>query len=560
VGTSLSTHQSMTHLHSSQALLARVSDPSSCVLPEMLDRQATRLGEKKLFVFADGSSWTYAEARRRARGTAAALEALGVERGDRVLVLLRDGPDMIRISLAVYYLGAVLAPLNPELTGDILTGLVTYSDADLLVTTSDLVEQLSAEQGQRLQRVVVLDDSAPRARAGLEMLPGEVLKPSDRDPKPLDPPLQPWDIHTLFFTSGTTGVSKGVESTHAHCATMAIDGLPDLKEEDRFCTPCGFFHVGGAYAPWAVINRGASMLVVGKFSASRFWQQIRSNAVSVALLVGVMADFLLARPPQPDDADNPLRLVVMQPLTRDAGTFATRFGLSIYTQYDQTETPPAITSEIVDPANMPAQGYCGRLRAGFDARVVDENDCEVPDGQSGELVLRCDAPWIIATGYFRKPEATAQAWRNGWFHTGDIFRRDADGRFFFVDRSKDVIRRRGENISSFDIEAALATHPDVEAAAAFGVQGEFSENEVMAVVQLREGVPLTPEALDAHMAATVPRFMVPRFLRFLSELPRSATDKVKKDELRRQGRTADTWDRDNADSAEQRVYAAHKAR
>ena len=435
-----------------------------------------------------------------------------------------------------------MAPLNPELHGDVLTGLIDYAAAALLVTTPELLDRVPDTEFETLTQVIVLGESPKdRKRGQLTWLDAKCLAVSDD--APTTPPLAAWDVHTLFFTSGTTGVSKAVESTHAHCTAMAVDGLRFLTEDDRFCTPCGYFHVGGAYAPWAVISAGASMVIVGKFSATRFLDQINTHGVTTALMIGVMCDFLMAQGPRPDDANCVLSTVVSQPLPGDLPGFTRRFGLTVYTQYDQTETPPAIQSPALDGTSVPPPGYCGHLRPGFEARIVDENDTEVPSGSTGELILRCDAPWVIATWYYNKPDASIKAWRNGWFHTGDIFRQDSDGGYLFVDRSKDVIRRRGENISSFDIERALCQHGAIEAAAAFGVAGEFSEQEIMAVVQLGQDAPADPDAVIGHMSRNLPHFMVPRYLRFMSELPRSATDKVKKYDLQREGVTADTWDK-----------------
>lgn len=528
----------------SQELISRSANAEDCVLPQMLDRQAARIGGKTLFKFDRGPSWSYAETRQIARGTAAAFEALGVERGDRVLVFLGDGPDIVRISLGLCYLGAVMAPINPELQGDVLRALIDYAATDLLVTTSALLERLPDADFARLSRVIVLEGPvARREPRNLTLLPSDALAPRSEPPAPLDPALQPWDVHTLFFTSGTTGVSKAVESTHAHCAAMAIDGLRFLKEDDTFCTPCGYFHVGGAYAPWAVIRAGASILIVGKFSASRFMDQMREHGVTTALLIGVMCDFLMAQPARADDAATPLESVVSQPLPSNLAGFTRRFGLSVYTQYDQTETPPLIQSPRLSGQEILPRGYCGELRPGFAARIVDENDIDVPDGTTGELIVRCDAPWVIATGYFEKPQETARAWRNGWFHTGDMFQRDALGRFSFIDRSKDVIRRRGENISSFDIERTICQHPAVDAAAAFGVESEYSEQDVMVVVQLHRDGQITPAELSRYMESAVASFMAPRYFRFVAELPRSATDKIQKFQLQCDGITPDTWDR-----------------
>lgn len=313
---------------SPDVLWRRLRDPGGSVLPRMLDAKAARMGDAALVVFDEGPVWSCAETRRLALGTAAALEAVGVGRDDRVLVWLGDGADMVRISSALWYLGAIMVPLNPELRGPILARLIRYADADLMIAEGRLAGQLDGPDLGRLARIVALG-SAAGWPAGIERLGQDSVAPRGREPAPLARPIELWDIHTIFLTSGTTGVSKGVECSHMHCPTMAIDGLRDLRGDDRFVTPWGHFHVGGAYAPWAVIDRGASMLVVGKFSSSRFPDQVRRNEATVALLIGVMCDFLLARPAQPDDRDTPLRLVVQQPLIAEAPAFMDRFGVDL---------------------------------------------------------------------------------------------------------------------------------------------------------------------------------------------------------------------------------------
>lgn len=538
--------ETVTDLLSADVLWQRLRHRERCVLPLMLDTKAAEMGDAPLITFDGGPVWSYAETQRLARGTAAALEALGVGRGDRVLVWLGDGPDMIRISLAIWYLGAVMVPLNPELRGEILARLVRYADAELMIAEGALAAQLDGHDLGRVSRIVVLGggDGAP---GGIERLGSGSVAPLERDPSPLARPIEPWDIHTIFLTSGTTGISKGVECSHMHCATMAIDGLRYLRADDRFVTPCGYFHVGGAYAPWAVIDRGASMLVVGKFSSSRFLDQVRRNGATVALLIGVMCDFLLARPAEADDRDTPLRLVVVQPLIAEAAEFMERFGLELYTQYDQTETSPAILSGLIGREAVFPPGYCGQLRPGFEARIVDESDLPVPQGAVGELALRCAVPWVIAERYFALPEQTAKAWRHGWYHTGDMFRLTAKGEYCFVDRSKDVIRRRGENISSFELERELVAHPLVAAAAAYGVASQHGESEVMVALEAVPGARLLPAEIAAHAEARMPAFMVPRYWRVLASLPRSVTDKVVKTDLAADGVTPDTWDRQSAD-------------
>jgi crotonobetaine/carnitine-CoA ligase len=253
-----------------------------------------------------------------------------------------------------------------------------------------------------------------------------------------------------------------------------------------------------------------------------------------------MATFLVKRPASPADRDHEVRVALMVPLTDDAPVFKERFGIDIYTIFNMTE----ISSPIVSEANPVARGTCGKPRADVDVRLVDGNDCEVPIGAIGEMLVRTDRPWGMNSGYNKNPEATAQAWRNGWFHTGDAFRRDADGNFYFVDRVKDAIRRRGENISSFEVEVEVCAHPDVREAAAIGVPSEFSEDDVMVIVAPVPGCAVDPAALLNFLVERMPYFMVPRYIRVLPDLPKTPSAKVLKADLRREGITADTWDRE----------------
>jgi crotonobetaine/carnitine-CoA ligase len=259
-------------------------------------------------------------------------------------------------------------------------------------------------------------------------------------------------------------------------------------------------------------------------------------------LLGVMATFLLKAPPSPADRDHRVTKAYIVPLAEGAAEFHRRFGPDVYTIFNMTEISSPITSE----PNPQVGGTCGRARAGVEVRLVDDNDCEVPDGNVGEMILRTDRPWGMNHGYHKNPEATARAWRNGWFHTGDAFRRDANGNYFFVDRMKDAIRRRGENISSFEVEIEVVAFPAVREAAVIAVPSELGEDEVMAVVAPAPGHEIDPAALLAFLRDRLAYFMIPRYLRVLPELPKTPTAKVLKAELRAQGITPDTWDREQA--------------
>jgi carnitine-CoA ligase len=246
--------------------------------------------------------------------------------------------------------------------------------------------------------------------------------------------------------------------------------------------------------------------------------------------------------PSARDREHTLRSAMMVPLVEDAPSFSKRFGVAIYTLFNMTE----ISCPIISGLNPTPLGTCGKPRDGVDVRVVDENDCEVAPGEVGELIIRADRPWSMTTGYYGNPEASAKAWRNGWFHTGDGFRTDPDGNYFFVDRMKDAIRRRGENISSFEVEVEVQSHPDVQEAAAVAVPSAMSEDEVLVALVAQPGRSIDPKALIEYLVARMPHFMVPRYLRIVSELPRTPTQKVQKHLIRAQGVTADTWDREQA--------------
>ena len=514
-----------------------------CVLPCILEAQADRLRDRPLVVFDGGDSWSYADAWNIARGTAAALQALGVRRGDRVLVWLHDGPVTVRLMLGLVVLGAVYTPVNPAYRGAILEHVIGLADAELMVADGTLLGRLKGMTMGTLRTVVAVGGYAGDD-LGVAVLHDDVLEPlaPERFVPPREP-IEPWDVHSIFFTSGTTGPSKAVPSTHLHIYQMAMDGLHFLDESDRYASPSAFFHIAGPYVFWGIPPRGASVAMIGTFRTRTFWERIRRTKTTATILIGAMADFLLKAPAHPDDRGSGLRKVLQQPLTHDPSAFAERFGVEIYTQFDMTEVGPAIVSESVAGASRPGKGYCGRAHPGFELRLVDENDCEVPAGEAGMLALRCGVPWVIAPGYFRMPEATAAAWRNGWFHTGDVMRCDAHGNYYYTDRAKDVIRRRGENISSFEVEAAVLSHPGVSAAAAYAVDVEVGEGEVMVAVETVDGAAVDPADLCAFLDVRLPPFMVPRYVRFVHPLPRSVTDKINKAALRAEGVMPDTWDR-----------------
>jgi crotonobetaine/carnitine-CoA ligase len=433
----------MTQLH----LDPRMPQADACVLRPLLERRARETPDKIYAWFEGTPPWSYREAQRQAARTGNALRALGVRRGDKVVSWLPNGPDALRLWFGLNYLGAVYVPINLAYRGSLLQHVIENSDARLIVAHAQLLGRLEQiARGKLTDAVAMAGDPVPVA--GLRVLPAAALDSDDDTPSALDTEIAPWDLQTVIYTSGTTGPSKGVLSSYMHLYSMSF-AAKFFGAEDRFMVDLPLFHVGGTYPTFSMMIRGGSIAVVERFDTAAFWRRVRASGTTTSIILGSMAGFLLGRPPQPDDREHTLRTVTMVPLSDIAAEFANRFGCEIHTHFNMTE----VSMPIVSEANPRAIGSAGRPRTGAQARVVDENDCEVPAGVVGELVVRTDCPWAMNHGYYKEPAATAAAWRNGWFHTGDLFRTDEAGNFYFVDRLKDAIRRRGENISSFEVES-----------------------------------------------------------------------------------------------------------
>ncbi len=518
----------------------RVPAPEECVLRPVLERFAASQPDKVFARFDDGSEWTYRHTLEIVRRTAAGLQSLGVSQGENVHVWLPNGPDAIRVWFALNYIGAVYVPINLAYRGRILEHAIRLSGARLLIAHAALVERLRDIDRSNLDELVVLAGEGARID-GMRRHAADVLDPAVVELRPLERPIQPWDLQSIIYTSGTTGPSKGVMSSYLHAATTS-QVMDFLRADDRQLVILPLFHVGGTVAVYAMLLLGASIAVVDAFQADAFWDVIDGHRATFVVLLGGMATLLNKRAPSPADREHALRAAIMVPLLEDAPAFSRRFGCEIYTVFNMTE----ISSPLISGLDPTPLATCGKPRAGVEVRVVDDNDCEVATGEIGELIVRTDRPWAMATGYYGNPEATARSWRNGWFHTGDAFRRDADGNYFFVDRMKDAIRRRGENISSFEVEAEVTSFPLVQEAAAVAVPSELGEDEVLVAVVPQPGGGFDPKALVEYLIPRMPHFMVPRYVRVMDELPKTPTQKVQKHLIRSDGVTADTWDREKA--------------
>lgn len=520
----------------------RMPSREDAVLKGLLDSRAGRHPDRRVALFEDGSEWTYAQCRSEVRNTAAALQALGIRRGDPVIAWLPNGIDIIRVWFAANYIGAIYVPLNTAYRGGVLEHTVNLTRGRLMVAHPDLVDRLDGLNLDHLETVIVPGDVPDCGLESLKLLSGEVLR---GDASELDDSavIEPWDIQSVIYTSGTTGPSKGVLSPYLQLYTTAVVNYGYMRDGESILVNLPMFHVGGTSPITTALVRGGSFYLVSGFSTTDFWEQVRrGNCATTAGLIGAMAPFIAKSEPKPDDADNPLHHMTMFPINDETIALGRRFGFDYVTGFNMTEVSTPLITEV----NSDIHYGCGKPRTGVTCRLVDENDIVVPQGEPGELIVRSDLPWTMNAGYVNMPEATAKAWRNGWFHTGDIFRQDENGEFFFVDRRKDTIRRRGENISSIEVETEVLRYPAVSEAVAVGVASEFTEEEVLIAVVPGAGETIDPKALTEHLVGRLAYFMVPRYIRIVDEIPKTETNKPRKVVFRDEGVTADTWDREAA--------------
>lgn len=502
-----------------------------------------------------GRRLTYRELHTSVLRWAAAYRRLGVGAGTHVATMIPNSPEAYIAWMGLGWLKAVEVPLNNAYVGKMLQYTLDQSDSSVLVVHRRFVDRLApiANELPTLKKVVVIDDPVDGEVTDFDIssLPFEVCEQESflagvEPAIDLDGP-EYRDITAIVYTSGTTGPSKGVITPWAGMLQMwswapAATFAPGEALYGAFPS----FHISGKSVFNGVVVRGGTLVYREKFSATQFWDDVRRNNCVSAGTVGPMTALLWAQPAKPDDHDNPLRTLLLGPMIPEMAEFEQRFGVKVGTCYGMTEIGSPFWVGFDEP-NKPSN-TCGKARADYpwhEARLVDENDEEVPLGQVGELMVRTPVPWALNVGYYKMPEKTVEAWRNGWFHTGDAFRRDEHGWYYFVDRMKDAIRRRGENISSFEVENFVIEHPLVADCSAIGVPAKFGEDEVMVFVVVTDRDKFSPADLVAWLDNRMPKFMVPRYVEVLDDLPRNETSmRVKKFDLRAWGVGPNTWDRE----------------
>jgi len=524
----------------------RVPAADVCVLRYVLGKWAKMQPAKDYAVFTNQRAWSYHDTLIRAKATASALASLGVRQGDHVACWLPIGADALQAMLGINYLGAVYVPFNTAYKGNLLAHVIANSGAQILIAHASLLHQLDTVDTAQLTTVISLSDDHTAARSNaseLNCIDREGFELYGVEPPPLTRPICPWDMQSIIYTSGTTGPSKGVMSSYLHAySNMGPEAWPVIQASDRYLITLPMFHIGGSFICNIMLCHDGSVAMAGDFRTQDFWPAVRKTEATVVFLLGVMATFITKQAPSMTDAQNSLRSVFVVPLIDNVQGFAVRFGVDVYTIFNMTEVATP-TFSAINPAQA---GTCGVAREGVELRLVDAFDCEVPQGKVGEMIVRTDRPWAMTHGYHKNPEATLAAWRNGWFHTGDAFRQDSNGNFYFVDRLKDAIRRRGENISSFEVEVEAIAHAHVREAAAIPVANELGDDDVMLVVATVGDTQLSPRSLFDFLVPRMATYMLPRFIEVVSTLPKTPTAKVQKHILRASGVSPKTWDRERA--------------
>ncbi len=539
---------------SSEEILSRVVK-DGWTIGSVLSRQAVERPDSPALQWQTEEPISYGALYEHCLRLAGGLRGLGVRSGDRVSIMLPNSMEIVLSWFATNLLGAVEVPINIHYKESWLVHEVNDCGSRLAIVHEQYLERFEdvADQLEHLSTFVVVGGDAPATpRASgktWDMHTWEDLEGVGAISGPVE--TRHHDTAGILYTSGTTGPSKGVVLPYGVGGNFAqgVIDVAKLTSDDVNYVVHPLFHGNAQYMqvlPSLLV--GARVSLWPGFSASGWLEQVRACGATITNAIGSICNFIYAQPEREDDADNPLRVVITQPIPADiAEDFERRFAVKCLEDYGTTEVG-VVTYRRLDEPLRP--GSSGRALDWCEVRIVDpETDEPLPPGEVGEIVVRPRTSGIMMKEYNNVPAKTVEAWRNLWFHTGDAGRMDEEGYLYFADRTKDVIRRRGENISSFSIESVVNAHPSVAECVAVAVpadDGEGSEDEVKICIVLEERADPEPVEIVEHCVQNMPYFAVPRYVEFISQIPKTANEKVKKNVLRKAGITPDTWDREAA--------------
>ena len=531
------------------------SNQKEWVLPKVLKEQSEKNGNKDFLQFSYNNPLTYSEVNTLANQIANSLNKLGINKGEKVSVYMPNSLELCLSWFGILKNGSVMVPINTAYVMDFLQYIIESSDSKIIIIAEEYMDRLkNIEDRIPLIENVIVWPRKEKSSLDLMNYKGkakiyswkEFVESGDKNEPEVE--ITHLDHARLMYTSGTTGRSKGVVRPCAadYSSAMNYSLVMDITTDDVVFTCLPLFHsnamVMGVYP---AMIQGAKVVVEEKYSASNFWKWMKDFKITKFNLVGVMSYFMWNAPVVPEENEHNVKLVLGSPAPHDIIVeFMERFGIKFREGYGLTEVGQCTFMRPGEPFRI---GSCGKESPGYEIKIVNPvTDEELPPDTPGELVLRPRIPNICLHYYHKMPEKTVSDFRNFWFHTGDLCRKDDDGYIFFMDRVKDYIRRRGENISSFEVENMVSSHPGINEAAAIAVkvdeEGRYSEDEVMIVVVKEKGENLDPKEVIEFLKPIMPKFMIPRFIKFRDSLPKTPTNRVQKAKLREEGVTADTWD------------------
>ena len=510
-------------------------------LGTLLERKAAENTSKPYLYFLD-EVISYESINANANQMANAFSKLGIKKGDHIAVMLPNCPEYLYCWFGLAKLGAVTVTVNTQFKGESLRHLIKASDSQLVVIASDFLPQY-AEIAPKLKGVKKLVFDTSGQEAGNAESLNQLFCQSPATPHQEMPLIKDIEPLIITFTSGTTGLPKLVRNSHRAYVTSAQDlaSYAELSPEDRIYSVLPLYHVNPqVYCVVTALVADASVIIAPRFSASRFWDEVRKYQATVFSYVGAVLPILLAQAERPDDKDVPAKKCfgggAPKPVYEKVSH---RFGIEVLELYGMSETG---AWNMINRPGRGKAGTVGTIRQGFEIKIVDDEDNELPVDTIGELAIRPQKPYIMFDGYYKNSEETVKCSNNWWFHTGDLGKVDADGYYYFCGRKKETIRRGGENIPPGQIEEAVNQHPAVLESAAVGISDPIMEEEIKVTAVLRSGCLIKPEELFAWCQAKLPKFMMPRYIEFVEELPKSASEKIQKTLLKERGITSSTWD------------------
>lgn len=519
------------------------------VLTRIIEDKARQYPDHVVFQFRD-DPMTLGELNEQINKAANGFLELGVKQGDKVAIMLPNCPEFLFTWFGLNKIGAVEVPINVALKGSGLIYQIDQSDCVVLVADTEYLDRLEeiTDDLKKVNHVVFTDkktgNTAMPKWKGFESLTYKEL--TDREGTTPNISVHFSDMASILYTSGTTGVSKGVMMSHNYWYDVWSESVKYSRytEDDILYTGLPFFHgnaQGITIGP--AILADSKAVIVERFSASQLWEDCRRWNCTEANYIGGIIPILLKQDPQENDGDNPVRLMVGAAAPSDEWhTFQERFNTKLLEVYGMTECYCCLAS----PYDEPRAGSCGKAITGWNVKIVDDNDNEVEPDTVGEFIAQPGRMFVGSTGYYNKPADTLDLFKNFWMHTGDMGRMDKDGYFYFEDRKKQAIRRRGENISSFEVESVISSNPAILESCVVGVPSDVGEEDVKAVIVLKEGQQLTEEEVIHWCESRMAYFAIPRYIAIRDSLPKTPSERVEKFKIKTEGITPDCWDREEA--------------